>query len=74
MLRSGQLPTFGDLEKAGFDRSLVKEAVRLKIIEEFYVTAYQRNGDEGVLSQEKSHERLEEYRESRGGLEVHSGR
>ena len=36
--KSGQLPTFADLEKAGFDRSLVKEAERLKIIEEFYVT------------------------------------
>ncbi len=36
--KSGQLPTFADLEKAGFDRALVKEAEKLKIIEEFYVT------------------------------------
>lgn len=37
-LKSGQLPTFADLEKAGFDRAMVKEAERLKIVEEFYVT------------------------------------
>jgi hypothetical protein len=36
--KSGELPTFGDLEKAGFDRAMVKEAVRLKLIEEFYLT------------------------------------
>jgi hypothetical protein len=36
--RSGQLPTFADLEKAGFDRAQVKEAMREGIIEEFYVT------------------------------------
>jgi hypothetical protein len=36
--KSGELPTFGDLEKAGFDRALVKDAVREKIIEEFYLT------------------------------------
>ena len=36
--KSGELPTFGDLEKAGFDRALVKDAIRQKVIEEFYLT------------------------------------
>lgn len=36
--KSGELPTFGNLEKAGFDRALVKDAVRQKVIEEFYLT------------------------------------
>jgi hypothetical protein len=36
--KSGQLPTFADFEKAGFEKSLVKEAERAKLIEELYVT------------------------------------
>lgn len=36
--KTGQLPTFEDLERSGFSREVVKEAVRLKLIAEFYVT------------------------------------
>ena len=36
--KTGELATFADLEKAGFDRAMVKDAVRQKIIEEFYLT------------------------------------
>ena len=35
--KSGQLPTWNDFENGGFDRELIKEAVRSKIVEEFYV-------------------------------------
>ncbi|OFZ19093.1 MAG: hypothetical protein A2X94_10105 [Bdellovibrionales bacterium GWB1_55_8] len=36
--RSGQLPTYQDLAAAGFSREHVKEAIRQKLIEEFFVT------------------------------------
>jgi hypothetical protein len=35
---SGVLPTLQDFEKAGFARELVEQAVRQKLIEQFYVT------------------------------------
>ncbi len=35
---SGQLPTIKDLETAGFDRTNIDKAVKLKLIEEFYIT------------------------------------
>jgi hypothetical protein len=34
----GQLPTLKDLEAIGFDGDRVKEALKEKVIEEFYVT------------------------------------
>jgi len=37
-VKSGQLPTHQDLESAGFAREQIKEALKEKIIEEFYVT------------------------------------
>ena len=52
--KSGQLPTFGDLEKAGFERGLVKEAVRLRLIEEFYVTLTSGTVMKGFKPGEKS--------------------
>lgn len=36
--RSGQLPTLNDLEGNGFDGERIKEALKEKVIEEFYVT------------------------------------
>lgn len=36
--KNGQLPTFRDFAFAGFPEELVKEAVRAKVLEEFYVT------------------------------------
>lgn len=36
--RSGVLPTLQDFEKAGISRELVEQAVRQKLIEQFYVT------------------------------------
>lgn len=36
--REGQLPTYTDFEAGGISEALVKDAVREKIIEEFYVT------------------------------------
>ncbi|MCM2278082.1 MAG: hypothetical protein NDJ89_08395 [Oligoflexia bacterium] len=36
--RSGQLPTFQDFEKAGIEKTLVKDAIREKLVEEFYLT------------------------------------
>jgi hypothetical protein len=35
---SGQLPSFQDFERGGFDRELIKVAERQGFIEEFYVT------------------------------------
>jgi hypothetical protein len=35
---TGQLPTLGDLENHGFGKELVKSAIKLGLIEEFYVT------------------------------------
>lgn len=35
---SGQLPTLRDLEENGFDDDRVKQAIKDKVIEEFYVT------------------------------------
>ncbi len=35
---TGQLPTLQDLDRAGFDREAVKAAIKLGLIEEFYVT------------------------------------
>ena len=34
----GQLPTLQDLEAEGFDKGLVAQAVKKKLIEELYVT------------------------------------
>lgn len=34
----GQLPTLNDLEKNGFDDARVKQGIKEKLIEEFYVT------------------------------------
>jgi hypothetical protein len=34
----GQLPTLGDLEKGGYERSTVATAVKKKMIAELYVT------------------------------------
>lgn len=36
--RSGQMPTWNDLEAGGFDRDLVKAALKAKVLEEFFVT------------------------------------
>lgn len=36
--RSGVLPTLQDLEKAGFDRTLIDLAVRQKVVAQYYVT------------------------------------
>jgi hypothetical protein len=52
--KSGQLPTFADMEHAGFDRGLVKEAIRLKIVEEFYVTLTNGTVVKGFKPGEKS--------------------
>jgi len=35
---SGQLPTLKDFDDHGFDRELIKEALKEKILSEFYVT------------------------------------
>ena len=35
---SGQLPTLRDLEEAGFADSVVKTALKTRVIERFYVT------------------------------------
>jgi hypothetical protein len=52
--KSGQLPTFGDLENAGFARELVKEALRVKVLEEFYVTLTNGTVVKGFKPGEKS--------------------
>ncbi len=52
--KSGQLPTFGDLESAGFARELVKEALRVKVLEEFYVTLTNGTVVKGFKPGEKS--------------------
>jgi hypothetical protein len=36
--KTGQLPTFEDLERSAFSREMVKEALKLKLIVELYVT------------------------------------
>ncbi len=36
--KNGQFPTLRDLETGGFDRDLVKEALKQQVLEEFYVT------------------------------------
>ena len=36
--KSGQLPTIRDFEAAGFDRTTIDSAIKMKLIEEFYVT------------------------------------
>lgn len=35
---SGQLPTLNDLEEGGFSKEAVKQALKARLIEEFYVT------------------------------------
>jgi hypothetical protein len=37
-VRSGQLPTLSDIEKAGFPKTAVELAKKKKLIEELYVT------------------------------------
>lgn len=36
--QNGQIPTLKDLAQAGFDGDAVKAALKLQLIEEFYVT------------------------------------
>lgn len=36
--QSGQLPTIKDFESGGFDRKVIEAALKIKLIEEFYVT------------------------------------
>ena len=36
--KTGQLPTQGDLAAAGFDREVLKAAIKAGVISEFYVT------------------------------------
>lgn len=36
--KGGVLPTLQDFDKAGFSKELVNQAVREKLLEEFYVT------------------------------------
>lgn len=36
--QNGQMPTLKDLAQAGFDEDAVKAAIKLQLIEEFYVT------------------------------------
>ena len=52
--KSGELPTYGDLERAGFDRTLVKDAVRQKVIEEFYLTLTNGTVVKGFKSRENA--------------------
>jgi hypothetical protein len=39
--QTGQLPVLKDLAQAGYDEAAVKEALKLGLIEEFYVTLTQ---------------------------------